>query len=56
MSEVDRSSLVFFDFNIPVFTPGRNRVEPTLDLSVAYRHMSSAKVRIISVQIVQCRG
>jgi hypothetical protein len=32
-SEVDRSSLVFIDFNIPVFTPGRQRVEPTLNLS-----------------------
>jgi hypothetical protein len=32
-SEVDRTSLVFIDFNIPVFTPGRHRVEPTLDLS-----------------------
>jgi hypothetical protein len=33
MSEVDRSSLVFIDFNILVFTAGRHRVEPTLDLS-----------------------
>jgi hypothetical protein len=32
-SEVDRPSLVFNDFNIPAFTPGRHRVEPTLDLS-----------------------
>jgi hypothetical protein len=33
MSEIDRLSLVFIDFNIPAFTPGRHRVEPTLDLS-----------------------
>jgi hypothetical protein len=33
MSEVDRPSLVFIDFNIPAFTPGHYRAEPTLDLS-----------------------
>jgi hypothetical protein len=33
MSEVDRSSLVFIDFNIPAFTPGRHTVLATLDLS-----------------------
>jgi hypothetical protein len=33
MSEVDYSSHIFIDFNIPAFTPGRHRVEPTLDLS-----------------------
>jgi hypothetical protein len=33
MSEVDRPSLVFIDFNIPAFTPGCHRVESTLDLS-----------------------
>jgi hypothetical protein len=33
MSEVDRPSLVFIDFNILAFTSGRHRVELTLDLS-----------------------
>jgi hypothetical protein len=33
MSEVDRWSFVFIDFNIPAFTPGRYRVQPTLDFS-----------------------
>jgi hypothetical protein len=29
----DRPSLILIDFNILAFTPGRHRVEPTLDLS-----------------------
>jgi hypothetical protein len=33
VSEVDRPSLFFIDFNIPAFTPGRHRVHATLDLS-----------------------
>jgi hypothetical protein len=33
ISEVDHPSLGFIDFNIPAFTPGRHRVQPTLDLS-----------------------
>jgi hypothetical protein len=33
MSEIDRPSLVLIDFNIQAFTPGCQRVQPTLDLS-----------------------
>jgi hypothetical protein len=40
MSEVDRLSLVFVDFNIPVFTPGRHRVQPTLDLTTVYKTLN----------------
>jgi hypothetical protein len=47
VSEADHLRLVFIDFNIPEFTPGRHSVEPTQDLalnvaslrSVAYRHV-----------------
>jgi hypothetical protein len=44
MSEVDRPSLVFIDCNIPAFTSGRQRVEPTLDLS---QNTSAKRYRFI---------